>query len=422
MVNGNSSNGHSGPRLRRLLEHSWPIGEVLKHENADGLFSWIGDCIATVVTKACKEWELSGDREIPMGVTFSFPIEQQSLSQATLMSMGKGFAITSHLDLGQHLLAGYDKHRGSLPSIKIAAIANDAVSTLVSFIYQFEAGPNQKAAMGIICGTGTNATVPLKLSSLEKSKQPKEVSVIPGQADEDVRIAVNTEWSIEGSAPPLRDLGLVSDWDKCVDEAGEKPGFQPLEYMTSGRYLGELGRVIFLDYLTGALNFEAKDLPLSLQHRFGLDTAFLSHFKPTTTKSLVEQLESEFPLRKDKENIHRPFRWTEDIADALYQIAIAIEVRAAGIVAASIIALLACAEEFPTKEQNKALELVVGYTGGCISAFQNYLQDCQNFLDKIVAMEYGTDSGLRVTLSPCHDGGITGAGILVPAALQAERT
>lgn len=422
VVNGNSSNGDGAPRLRRLLEQSWPIGEALKHENSDSLFSWIGECIAHVIAQACKEWDLSSDQELPMGVTFSFPMIQRSLSEATLMSMGKGFAITSQLDLAQQLLAGYRKHQGALPSIRIAAIANDAVSTLVSFLYQFQAGPNQKAAMGIICGTGTNATIPLRLSSLKESKRPEEVSMIPGQADEDVRIAVNTEWSINGTEPPLRELGFVSHWDKLVDQAGERPGFQPLEYMTSGRYLGELGRVIFVDYLTQVLDFKALDLPASLQRRFGLSTAFLSHYKPTKGKSLLEQLENEFPLWEDKENMQGISRWTEDIADALYQIAIAIEVRAAGIVAASTMALLACAEEIPLPEDKRPLELVVGYTGGCITGFQSYLQDCQDFLDKIVAMEFGTDHGLRVVLSPCHDGGITGAGILVPASLQAERT
>lgn len=427
-VNGNPTTPHEEPRLRRLLEQSWPIGEHLKNENADSLFSWIGQSVATVVAKACQEWRLDPNEELPMGVAFSFPMVQNSVSQATLMSMGKGFAITSKLDLGSHLLAGYERHRQNLPRIKVVAIANDAVATLVSFIYQFQAKPHQKAAMGIICGTGSNATIPLKLSSLHPSKRPETVSVIPGQEGQDVKIAVNTEWSINGSAPPLNKHGLISRWDTELDLAGEAPGFQPLEYMSAGRYLGELGRLAFIDYLTTVLGFRTADLPSKIQRKFGLSTTFLSHFNPHGEGTLLQQLEREFPLQKDKENIPGQAKWSHEIAEALYRIAVAIEVRAAGIIAASIIGLLTCAKELPTPSavrsgsgnQVEPLELVVGYTGGCITGFQEYLKDCQGFLDRVVAMEYGKEANIRVLLSPCHDGGITGAGILVPASLHSD--
>lgn len=427
-VNGCTGPAHPAPMLRRLLEQSWPIGEHLKNENAESLFSWIGHSIATVVSKACAEWALDPSIEMPMGVTFSFPVTQTSVSQATTLSMGKGFAMTSKLDLGSSLLTGYEQHRRNLPRIRVAAIANDAIATLVSFIYQFQAKPNQKAAMGLICGTGSNATIPLSLSSLHPSKRPQTVSVIPGQTGEDVRIAVNTEWSINGTAPPLRKFGLITRWDVELDLAGETPGFQPLEYMTSGRYLGELGRLIFVDYLTSVLDLKPSELPSKLKTRFGLSTTFLSHFHAGAQGTLLDQLKRELSLEKDKENIRGHSKWTEEVAEILYRIAVAIEVRAAGIVAASTLGLLMCAGELSNpnatstmSNHGNASELVVGYTGGCISAFQEYLKDCQDFLDRAVTMAYGKDTEIRVLLAPCHDGGITGAGILVPASLHSEK-
>ena len=362
--------------------------------------------------------------DLPMGVTFSFPMIQRSLSEATLMPMGKGFAFSSHLDLGSQLLKGYESALvDSLPRIRIAAIANDAVATLVSFIYQVPTAENQKAVMGLICGTGSNATIPLKLSSLHPDKRPAAVSILSEQNGEDVRIAVNTEWSINGSATPLRKLGLVSRWDIELDEAGEIPGFQPLEYMTAGRYLGELGRLILVDYITSVLRVPEETLPSRIRTRFGLTTTFLSHYRPAEKRTLLDKLENEFPL----ENERTEFQWTEEIANALYRIAKAIELRAAGIIAAAIIGLLSCAEEIPldseasrSRRSTAPQELVVGYTGGCISHFQDYLQHCQAFLDKILSLESGF-APVRVVLSPCHDGGITGAGILVPAALASHR-
>ena len=413
------------PPIQRLLEKSWAIGEPLKTKNEESLFAWIGQCIASVVKEGCDTFGIDPTVDLPMGVTFSFPMIQRSLSEATVMPMGKGFAFSSHLDLASQLLKGYETARvDGLPRIRIAAIANDAVSTLVSFIYQVPTAENQKAVMGLICGTGSNATIPLKLSSLHPEKRPAAVSVLPGQNGDDVRIAVNTEWSINGSAAPLRKLGLISHWDTELDEAGEMPGFQPLEYMTAGRYLGELGRLILVDYMTSILHIPEDTLPSKMRIRFGLTTTFLSHYRPPAKGTLLDKLENEFPLENEK----TPFQWSDDIAEALYRIARAIELRAAGIIAAAIIGLLNCAEEIPLRDKpgvsqrgDTPKELVVGYTGGCISHFQDYLQHCQAFLDTILNLEPGF-APIRVVLSPCHDGGITGAGILVPAALASHRT
>lgn len=433
-VNGKgfSSFALESPRLRRLLERSWPIGEQLKDQNADDLFDFIGECISVVVRQGCKEWDLSPRTELPMGVTFSFPMEQKSLQEATLMPMGKGFALDCKVDLGAYLIAGYEEHRRhDLPPIRVAAIANDAVASLVSFIYQFRAKPNQKAAMSLICGTGTNATIPLKLSTLKDSKRPKTVSVIPGQAGNDVKIAVNTEWSINGTHTVLSSRGIITRWDSLLNMNVERPGFQPLEYMTSGRYLGELGRIIFQEYLTRVLRYDIFELPLKLKEPFALSTTFLSHFKPRNDRNgtLVEQLRKEFPIVQ-KENakfaVREQLEWTPEIAEVLYRIAVAIEVRAAGLMAAYTIGLLTLSEDLPpllmknsvTSKQSPD-ELVVGYTGGCITGFQDYLKDCQAFLDRVTVLEHGRNK-YRVLLSPCHDGGITGAGILVPASLHSE--
>ncbi|KAI1737351.1 major facilitator superfamily domain-containing protein [Xylaria scruposa] len=389
--NGNCSEDRKAPNVRRALEKLWPIQETLKRGNPDSLFAWIGSCIAEVVREGVESFGLERDSELPMGVAFSFPVVQHTLSDATIMAMGKGFAIDSKLDLGALLANGYEKSKSpDLPPIKVTAILNDAVATLVSFIYQFQEDHSHKAAMGLICGTGTNATIPLRQSILNPAKLPKKITVRADDQADDVKITVNTEWSIRGSVQPLRELGLIR----------EAPGFQPFEYMTSGRYLGELARLMFLDYMKSHLDL---------------------HYQPPHPPALLRKLEVEFPPNTSE----LPFEWTEEVAVTLYHIARSIEVRAAALVAAAIVGLLACADDIPlsktpgdktnqhlTNGNTDKMDIVIGYTGGCIVHFQNYLSDCQSFLDSIIDAEFGDHAPVRLTLSPCHDGGITGAGVL----------
>lgn len=365
-----------------------------------------------------KDLNISSADKLPLGVTFSFPTLQKSLSQASVSSMGKGFAIEEGIDLGISLQNGYRKCKlPDLPDIEVVAITNDSVATLVSFIYNFDTDAKKRASMGVILGTGSNATVPLKLSRLHNSKWPQNVSVLDGESVDEARIAVNTEWSINGTAAPMRDMALITKWDDLLSSMNERPGFQPLEYMSAGRYLGELGRLMMVDYLTTVLSVPQASLPPALLQTGGLSTTFLSHFKPLEPTTLLAKLQAEIATSGD-------FTWEAQHATALYHIAKAIEYRAAGIIAAATVALLTLAEELPPSAADEATatstELGVGYTGGCIVHFQDYLEDCQQFLDGLLDKRFNGTPPARVVLSPCHDGGISGAGILAAASLSSS--
>lgn len=350
------------------------------------------------------------------------------------MPMGKGFAITSNLDLHTQLQKGYQSAwTTDLPRVKITAIANDTVATLVSFAYQLRTKPGCKAAMGLIVGTGCNATIPLSIDKLHPDKRPKHPTTANGVHSQ-LKVTVNTEWTIKGASAPLHELSLITKWDKILDEDGLAPGFQPFEYLTSGRYLGELGRIIILDYLTNALGVQEDTLPPKLLQRQGLTTTFLGNLGPHLrhiNPSLLGQLETELSSGTEPSSWH----WTEEAAEAVYRIAKSIQVRAAGLVASAIIALLDCADEIHlpshtpsniTPNGNVILsiinELMVGYTGGCISHFQDYLSDCQRFLDQIMKSEFGDADVPRVVLRECNDGGIIGAGILAGTVSQFQRS
>lgn len=60
--------------MRRLLDKSWPIGEMLKKTRGEDLFGWIGACMVEVIRDAWEAWPEELPDPVPMGLTFSFPM------------------------------------------------------------------------------------------------------------------------------------------------------------------------------------------------------------------------------------------------------------------------------------------------------------------------------------------------------------
>lgn len=391
--------------------------------------------------------------------------------------MGKGFAITSDLNLGNILLSGYDRHTRrpykmgepsakrrklfTLPKLKIAAITNDTVATLASLGYLVKSLPNSRVAMGIIVGTGCNATIPMKLTDLHESK----ASHVSSRHPDATETIINTEWTINGAAPPLHELEVTTKWDEELDEACARPGFQPFEYMTGGRYIGELIRTVFYDYLTTVLGLPKKDLPANLVQGYALTTTYLSQVVALTPSDfeLVAKLKHTLPPPESSS-------WSWDIhsARAFRKTARAVQTRSACLIAAAVVGLLACTGEIqlrsdgatnprrpsniivpacngtdiyrpttipnnttdldmdcntvdqtgsgvqtpPENWQSGPEELVVAYTGGIIQKYPHFKETCQRCIDRLVIWNGPQESGKSVFLREASDGGIIGAGVL----------
>lgn len=393
------------------------------------------------------------------------------------MPMGKGFAITSNLNLRKILLNGYEKHTRrpddedepsskrrklfALPKLKIQAITNDTVATLASLAYAVKSLPNSRVAMGIIVGTGCNATIPMKLSSLHESKA-KNVNAMNAEAVETI---VNTEWTISGAAPPLTELNVTTKWDIELDRACARPGFQPFEYMTGGRYIGELIRLILFDYLTEVAGLSKRILPANLIQEYALTTTYISDH--------VARARSDVDLAKDlNETLPPPessdWKWDARTAGDFRRIARAVQRRSAGLIAAAVIGLLACCREIELKEdsnvntpenaaspqsngdsgaldstaastsssqpnfvnnnfhgrvvpvlqsvpidwQSGPEELVVAYTGGIIQHYPQFKEMCQQHIDRLIMRTGPQQGGKSVFLREASDGGVIGAGVL----------
>jgi len=151
--------------------------------------------------------------------------------------MGKGFNIPSILNasLTDLLHDALEDLRPAHP-IHVTALLNDAVATLLSHAF---IRPNTR--MGLICGTGTNATCLCPTEYLSDEKYHHADAAGGARAWEEF-VLVNTEWSMFGKG-----LLPVTEYDGIVDQESGMPGFQPFEQMVSGRYIGEIVRLVCLD-------------------------------------------------------------------------------------------------------------------------------------------------------------------------------
>ncbi|OAL72299.1 hexokinase [Trichophyton violaceum] len=435
----------ASPRVRRTLEKAWPIEERLKKDNAKDLFAWIGDRVAEVVADSLEPQGSSSPPSVDMGISFCFPIKQGNLNEAILMPTGKGFAINSDLNLREALLDGYERHirranhepaadakrlRRTLPTLRVVAITNDTVGTLASLAYSVPSLPNSKAVMGLIVGSGCNATI---LMSMDALNEKKTLPVRANQPDAS-EVLVSTEWTLRDSSRPLLELRIASDWDNTLTMRISRPGFQPLEYMVGGRYIGELVRIIAHDYFKTVCGIPDEALPVAIVEPYRLTTDLLSLTIASvslTKKDLASELQTKLPPRQSTAE----WTWTEESAGILRTIAATVQNRSAAIVAAATTGLLACtghihlrsleelasAAPTPTKEATSFLqpsdlrspeELVVGFSGGVIQHYPMYKQHVQRYIDQVLLRGGPQDGGKSIFLREASDGGVIGVGVL----------
>ena len=135
---------------------------------------------------------------------------------------------------------------------------NDSIAPLLSQAYL-----DESAKLAFILGTGLNAAIELPLATIA----PEKLGHRPVDWYEKTQtILVNTELSFFGGGTiPM------TPWDEQLDQAHMKPGFQPLEYLIGGRYLGEIVRLIIADAVETAGLLDGK-LPDHLSRPYSLET------------------------------------------------------------------------------------------------------------------------------------------------------
>ncbi|KAM3421260.1 Phosphotransferase [Cercospora zeina] len=388
-LSGKASSGGDGLQIRRI--RSFAIDERIRGLKGQAFFDWMAERISDMLSDYNHHMNGATDtRLLPMGLAWSFPIEQTSPRSGRLLAMGKGFKATHGVegeDLSELIMRSCNA-KGL--NVQMRAIINDSAGTLISQAYR-----DPSTRVSLILGTGTNAAIFLPRTTLAKSKFGSRPDSWYAEAE---RVLINTELSMVGqhSLPKTK-------YDERLNTTHSLPDFQPLEYLSTGRYLGEIARLIIMDAIESAGLFNGQT-PQGLGEAYTLDSRILAAFESDSSRTL-EKARSVFlqahPLRSSTPRT-RDLQFIRDIAMLISR-------RASAYIATAMHAL------WRVRSEAEGLESTEGVTIACngtiIEKYPGFRERCQRYLDNLCEASGATRG--KVTLSLAPESSIFGAAVAV---------
>lgn len=367
------------------------INNVVRRMSGTAFFDWMAERIADMLA-GCPSNNGRGEVALPVGLSWSFPVEQTSPRSGKIHSMGKGFCCaeaTTGQDLGELIVAAC--HNQGL-NLRVDALINDSCATLLSRAYL-----EPSTSMSLILGTGTNMAVHLPVTCLGASKLQDREAAWLSQAE---KVTINTEVSMfgKGILPETR-------WDDLLNRNHVLPDFQPLEYMTTGRYLGEILRLIIAEAVKTADLFQGH-FPLSLTEPYSLDTAVLAVVEGDTSHNLAK---SGAYLQKatglDRAPSAAEMKFVRIVVESISR-------RAAAYMAIAIHALWAVERKASnTAEPSKT---TIACNGSVIGKYPGFRVRCQQYIAEMIRSGAdGTTQTSEVVLEMADEAAILGAAVAV---------
>lgn len=210
------------------IESKFRIPEAALHSNAEVLFSFIARSVKAMMADKSPE-DLT--RRVPLGFTFSFPVEQLSINAGKLIKWTKGFCTTGVEGEEVVGLLQVALKKEQL-EVDVVALCNDTVGTLVARYFQ-----DEDAQVGVIIGTGFNAAY------FEHACNVTKDTAVVAHGEE--LTVINME---SGNFDSTSCYVLpVTKYDDEMDATTPNAHNQRLEKMVSGLYIGEIARRMLVD-------------------------------------------------------------------------------------------------------------------------------------------------------------------------------
>jgi len=211
--------------------------------------------IARFIGRFLRTRGLTGPQR--MGFTFSFAIRQRSIARGELIGWTKGWTAQGVVGRDVVELLNRALAEEGVAGVRVVSLNNDTTGTLMAGAYL-----DPDCDVGCILGTGTNICYRERTAAIRKPVGPydKEFMII------------NTESGNFNAALPR------TRFDALLDAGSENPGLQAEEKMVSGKYLGELVRLVVADVCTEGFLFGGR-LPALFAVPGGFGTERLSEIE-----------------------------------------------------------------------------------------------------------------------------------------------
>lgn len=377
-----------GLQVRRV--RSYAIDEAIRDLPGQAFFDWMAQRIGDMATEYSY---ITGTTNafLRMGLAWSFPVEQTSSSTGKLLAMGKGFRASQGLegeDVGELVMRGC-RARGL--NVAICAIVNDSAATLLSQAYRDPA-----TRMSLILGTGVNAAVYLPLSALGPGKLGERPDKWHAAAKS---VVVNTELSMFG-----KEIMPTTRWDEELNLRHKMPNYQPLEYLITGRYLGEIVRLVLLEAITTRGLF-AGYVPEHLDEAYAFDTRIVGAFESDRSEGL-ESAQAAFMAA-------HPMLSPPTLAELNFirDVAKLVSRRASAYLATALHAFWVVSSWNSDHQAGKFERTTIACDGSLMEKYPGFRKATQRCLDRLCALS-GAETG-TVTLQMAPESSIFGAAVAV---------
>ncbi|KKO97788.1 hexokinase [Trichoderma harzianum] len=395
----------SGSATEIVSIQNYKITKEVKDLEGIAFFEWMAARITETIQGTLNR-QHSAEDPLPLSLAWSFPIDQTSLGGGRLAAMGKGFLADIGLvgqDLGDIVKTACKNQN---LHVELKTILNDSSACLLSRAYS-----HSSTRFGLILGTGVNIAAYLPVSAIGRVKFGERPA---GWFDEASHVIVNTELGMFGTK-----ILPLTRWDKQLLKEHPRPDFQPLEYMTSGMYLGEIVRLALVEAIqtTGLLG---GIVPPALTELYSLGTEVISLIEGDTTTDLSQAI-SIFTEKY-------PSTHTPSVVDmsAIKAIASFVSVRSSALIASAVYALwdirLEGDEKFlstlpessplrsKVEDDIKMEKTTVAFNGSVIEHYPGYLASCQRYINELME---GNASGLPkfIELVSAKESSLTGAAV-----------
>ncbi|KAI9472254.1 MAG: hypothetical protein EXX96DRAFT_583422 [Benjaminiella poitrasii] len=224
-------------------QQKYVISENLKKGSINSVIEFLVESVDSFLSFVGK-YDLKSP--LALGFVLSFPLKQQALNKASVIQWTKDFEITGadNKNIAELLQIGLKRRH---LNISVEAVINGAVGCLLAHSYR-----SLDTLVACTISTGTNAAYWEKVNAIHKLDQ--SAAQLPSK--DDCEMIINTEWGSFGDQNPS--VLPRTFYDNRVNRQSVNPGVHLFEKMVSGLYLGEIARIIIVDFLDRRLLFDGQ--------------------------------------------------------------------------------------------------------------------------------------------------------------------